>query len=439
MQQSTYSTQGGSTSLTSKILQGITEEQILDILKQNSLLPVKIQKTTIWFPTRCHEGDSNKLCFFRETKDFYCYTNCGRMNFIQLLSQIRNCSYREASTYVANLLNLQMQRRGVGTETHNMRLLLELESTMSFRKARNQRKSIKECSLSPIPSIEKSPLNFFEKNVFYEGWFNEGISVTTMQKFDIRWYEARKHIIIPHVNFNGELVGIRRRTLIPQEEEHGKYMPETFEKITYAHSLGLNLYGLYHNKEAIQKYHTAIIVEGEKSVLLSDTFFGEQSVAVATCGFNISNWQRDVLLKLGAKTVYLAFDKDFDPSLYVDKSGLLLRPEDSDTRKYIRYVQKIESLASKFFGFATVKVIWDEPNTEAFKGVLEGGHHFSFLNNDQIYSAASDYSHNNETKAETSSLSSGVLQQKDSPFDRGKDNLLYLLQNAITISQREQT
>ena len=42
----------------------------------------------------------------------------------------------------------------------------------------------------------------------------------------------------------------------------GQYMPEIMGEITYAHALGLNLYGLYQNQEAIRKYKKVIIVEG---------------------------------------------------------------------------------------------------------------------------------------------------------------------------------
>ena len=35
--------------------------------------------------TICHGGDSHKLCYFTKSKDFYCYTNCGRMPFFEFI------------------------------------------------------------------------------------------------------------------------------------------------------------------------------------------------------------------------------------------------------------------------------------------------------------------------------------------------------------------
>lgn len=133
--------------------------------------------------------------------------------------------------------------------------------------------------------------------MFYQGWLDEGISIETMQKFNIRWYEKEKHIIIPHYNFNGELIGIRRRSL-QEKDKDNKYMPEIIESVQYSHSLNLNLYGLNMHIKGILKTKKIVIVESEKSVMLAHDYYGEDAFVVATCGFNISNWQRDMILSL---------------------------------------------------------------------------------------------------------------------------------------------
>ena len=209
-----------------------------------------------------------------------------------------------------------------------------------------------------------------------------------MEKFGIKWYEQRKHIIIPHLNYNGDLVGIRRRTLNEEEIEYAKYMPETIENITYAHALGLNWYGLYQNKEAIQRSKTAIITEGEKSVLLSDSYFGKDSIAIATCGFSVSNWQCDILEKLGVQKIYLAFDKDFDSLKFEDDYGNYINQKDKDFKEYLRYYNKILKTGEKLSSFAKVEVLWDRQN---------------------------------------------LLELKDSPFDKGKKVLGQMLKTAIPI------
>ena len=219
----------------------------------------------------------------------------------------------------------------------------------------------------------------FHENTFYSGWINEGISIETMKKFGIRWYEFQKHIIIPHYNIDGKLVGIRRRSLRP-EDKNNKYTPEYVEGKSYEHPLGLNLYGLYENKKAIEKSKIAYIVEGEKSVLLSNTYYGNKSVAIATCGFNVSKWQLQALLNLGVDKVYLCFDKDFDIRL------------ESEYRKD----EKVWKKTSEENGI----------KDEYFTG---------YIVRDRM----------------------GLLDIKDSPFDKGKETFETLLKDAKKINKNE--
>ncbi len=89
------------------LLERITEEQILDILKSFGALPYgTFKQNEIWFKTICHGGDSHKLCYFRDSKSFYCYTNCGKMSLFNLIMKLRNCNFGEAINYVANVMGI---------------------------------------------------------------------------------------------------------------------------------------------------------------------------------------------------------------------------------------------------------------------------------------------------------------------------------------------
>ena len=58
-------------------------------------------------------------------------------------------------------------------------------------------------------------------------------------------YDPKRHaIIIPHYDINNNLIGIRKRTLVEEEEVFGKYRPATFNGKMYNHPLGFNLYNL---------------------------------------------------------------------------------------------------------------------------------------------------------------------------------------------------
>ena len=228
-----------------------------------------------------------------------------------------------------------------------------------------------------------SILNYFEDDVFYQGWIEEGITIETMKLFNIKWYEGQKHIIIPHYNVEDKLIGIRRRSLQEQDKDN-KYMPEIIEGVQYTHSLNFNLYGLNKHIVGIKKTKKIVIVESEKSVMLAHDYYGEDAFVVATCGFNISNWQRDMILSLGVEEVMLGYDKDFIPTDF-ENSG----ENDLEYKKYQRYVTRLYSLAYKFVAYCRTYILWDFDS---------------------------------------------LLQKKDSPFDRGKEVLEKIMKDKILVS-----
>ncbi|WP_313069914.1 hypothetical protein [Lacrimispora sp.] len=364
------------------LLELITEEQILRMLERFGAVPFgAIKDKEIWFQTICHSGNSHKLCYFRESKSFYCYTNCGQMSLFNFAMKVKNCTFPEAITFVANEIGIS-NRYGFNTMyISSNQELMKIDRYIQIR--RHAKKEIKQ-----LPKIETNILNYFEDDVFYTGWINEGISIKTMKEFGIHWYELQKHIIIPHTNVNGELVGIRRRSL-QEKDAKNKYMPEIIQGVTYAHSLNLNLYGLDIHLNGIKKSKKVLIVESEKSVMLAQDYYGEDTFVVATCGFNISNWQRDMLLSLGVEEVILGYDKDFDVLEFEDYD-----PDSEEYKKYERFVNRIYSLAHKFTSYCRTYVLWDNL---------------------------------------------GLLQKKDSPFDRGKEVLETLMKNKIEINtEREE-
>lgn len=329
-----------------EIIEKITEDAILNILSQNGIEPFTIKDNEIWFETFCHGGDSHKLCYFRNTKTFYCYTNCGSLSLFNIVMILNNCDFKDSIRYLAGFAGIDC-RRGFNKKQVKPK---DNEIYLSLRKRKSQSPETLK-----LPTYSSAVLDYFEPDMFYEGWIKEGISPQTMHDFDIRWYELKQSIIIPHTDSFGSLVGIRRRTLNDDElAAKRKYMPLILEGVQYSHPLGLNLYGLYQNKAAIQRQKKIFIFEAEKSVMLSHTFYGNNDCSVAVCGFNISAYQMKEILKLGVEEVVLCFDKDFDENDYADMSDT--SPE---YLKYKHYVKKILSMAYKFVPYCKTYVIWD--------------------------------------------------------------------------------
>ena len=266
--------------------------------------------------------------------------------------------FYEVVSYVANKAGISLrslERDGINSNISRevRQNLAEIDRVIEGR----QRQKREKYEITTF--YDDSILNFFDKTTFYQGWVDEGISFESMEKFGISWYESQKHIIIPHRNIDGKLVGIRRRSLKP-EDSHCKYMPEYIGSTLYDHPLGLNLYGFYENQKAIKRYKRAIIVEAEKSVLLSDTYYGDKSCTVATCGFNVSDWQINALLKLGVEDIYLAYDKDFD----VTKADKYRRNR-AKFRDFNHYRERLKNLCLRIAPYCNTYVILDK------RGLLE--------------------------------------------------------------------
>lgn len=206
-------------------------------------------------------------------------------------------------------------------------------------------------------------------------WLREGISEQSIKKFGIRFHIKENQIIIPYYDINKNLIGIRCRELEEDKiEDYGKYHPLYFNNIQFSHSLGQNLYGIYENQKTIKRMRRAIIVEAEKSVLLDNTYNDDYSITLACCGHNISKYQINLLTRvLGVSEITIAFDKEY---------------EDVKDEKAEKDKKLLQDICSRYKNHAVFSYIWDKEN---------------------------------------------LLEEKDSPFDKGKDIWEYLYKNRIKV------
>ena len=134
-----------------------------------------------------------------------------------------------------------------------------------------------------------------------------------MKKYNILYYDYQNKIIIPHYDIDNRLIGIRARTLNEDDAlKYGKYGPVKVQDTIYRHALSLNLYGINENQKDIQDLSTAIIFEGEKSVLKYNDLY-DYNISVASCGSSLNFKQLQILIKqLSVRNVILAYDKEFE-------------------------------------------------------------------------------------------------------------------------------
>ena len=288
----------------------------------------KEDEKSLQFPTICHnaniEDASFKLYYYKDTKLFHCYTECGdTFNVFELLIRYYRTRGIEKNFYdVFSIIANNFQDSEEGFEY------------FIYKKQEKKEKR----KLITLPEYNSSILNVFSKTYPPE-WINEGITPATMDKFNILYSISQNKIIIPHYDINNRLVGIRGRALNPEDIAEGKYRPVCIEGQMYNHPLSLNLYGLNFTKTDIDKTKTVVLFESEKSVMLMDSYFDINN-SVAVCGSNFNKNQLLLLLhNCKVENIIIAFDKEYE------------KVATDESRKYFDKLRMIGQKYSQYCNF----------------------------------------------------------------------------------------
>ena len=297
-------------------------------------------------PTICHnpldEAESMKLYWYQNNKIFRCYTECNEaMSIFTLYQKFMMINYHKVSFEEAVDFVKKCLKHITFSKTKKYKPDIDFEQ-YKF-----------DSSIPQLTEYPKAMLTYFLP-YHHPAWLRDGIKEDVMDKFHIGFWNAENKITIPHFDINGRLVGIRARTLNKEEaEEFGKYRPVQIGDTLYSHPLHFNLYGIYEHQDAIRKRRSAVIAEGEKSVLLDDGYYGKWSNTVACCGSNLNKFQVSLLTNiLGANEITIAFDKEY---------------EDWRSNEAQEYRMKIENICRKYSGQATFYYIWDIDNLLGYK------------------------------------------------------------------------
>lgn len=341
--------------------------------------------------TICHnvlgEG-SRKLYYYDNTKLFQCFTDCGAsFDIYELVQKVKNINgeYKIYYNREGNPVTREWQLFdavdfvavyfGFSVETSEFEdIQFKLKDWELFDKY-DKINQIKEApkQIVELKLYDDTILQHLPRPII-KSWESEGISREVMLKRGIAYDPRTQSIVIPHYNINGQLVGIRERTLIKEDEIYGKYRPAILNGLMYNHPLGFNLYNLNNSKDAIKIIKKVIVFEGEKSPLLYASYFGiENDITVACCGSNLLNNQMQLLLSLGVEEVVIAFDKQF---------------QEIGDKEWERLVKNYKTLYAKYGAYVQISFMFDKGN---------------------------------------------LLGYKDSPIDRGKDIFLKLFEERVTL------
>lgn len=298
-----------------------------------------------------HEG-SRKLYYYENSGLFQCWTGCGGFDIFELIQKVasiqwhREYDLNEAIRYVAYKFGLSAGFE-VDEEVLNEEDWKILEK---YNRIQNLEKKDYHVTLKPYDPIILSRFNY---NVKLTPWLNEGITQESLTKYNIGFYPGGDQITIPHYDVNGNFIGLRGRTLCAEDAKNfGKYRPINVNNTLYNHPLGMNLYGLNQAKENIAQMQTAIVFEGEKSVLLYQSYFPEANISVATCGSNISMYQIQLLIDAGAKNVVIAFDRQF---------------KEIGDDEWKHWTSNLQKIYNKYNNYVNISFIFDKNKITNYK------------------------------------------------------------------------
>lgn len=326
-----------------KLKEQITVEQIIKLVEKIGGDNIYSKNDNeIQFKTICHCGNSHKLYFYKDTKQFHCYSNCGQMDIVGLVQRVNNSSISDAVIFICEMFGFKNDIMVEGfNNSRNENLDMDILTRYDNKDSKNKADRV-------FKVIDEKILDVFYK-YYHPSFYNDGISVFSMYKFGIRYDILSRRIIIPHRDETGKLISIRCRNLDQELIDNGlKYTPITINNTILSARTSQYLFGLFQNGEAIRKAKRVVLFESEKSVMQLDTMFDGSSVGVAVMGSSLSKIQIELLVEFGVEEVVVAFDKEFDTY------------GSNEEKAYATKIRK--GTVNKLKPYFSVSVIWDRNN-----------------------------------------------------------------------------
>jgi hypothetical protein len=309
-----------------ELKESLTIEQIHGLVAELGGNPHPIKDNYFISQTICHnkpgEG-SYKLYYYGNTHLFRCYTSCGEVfDVFDLVRKQKSIlegqewSLQMAINYVAAFFGYTINDFNYQHDEAALKDWNYFKNYDRIKDIQEQKKIVE------LKTYDSEILKYLPHPHIIP-WEQEGITYEVSKHAGIVYNPVDQAIVIPHYDINGNLIGIRERTLVEENEKWGKYLPARLNGVLYRHPLSFNLYNLNRSKDNIKVMEKAIVFESEKSCLKYASLFGEDNdISVACCGQTLISHQLDLLFKVGAKEIIIAFDREGqkdDKKQYVKK------------------------------------------------------------------------------------------------------------------------
>ena len=341
-----------------KIKNNLTIEQVTDLVAELGGEPQQQKDNILVCKTICHNGcgqGSHKLYYYADTHLFHCYTGCGDASFdiFDLYKKVKNIEHNVEHTLPWSVAHVAAYF-GIADEVE--------ESVWDIQNPLQDWNILKRYATTavytPPTIIEPAPYDAsilkYLPHPKIQPWIEDGISQEIMEQRGICYDPVYHGIVIPHYNINGELIGIRERTLVKENaEKYGKYRPAILNSVQYNHPLGSNCYNLSYSCDNIRRTKRVLVFESEKSCLQYATMFGVgNDISVAVCGSNISWNQFTLLNRLGIKDMIVGFDRQYQ------KIG---------DKEYQNWINKLKMINKKYGNYVNISFIFDTKNLLDYK------------------------------------------------------------------------
>lgn len=351
-----------------EIKQNLTIEQVLDFVAELGGEPI-MHNNFFTAKTICHGGEAHKLYYYENTHLFRCYTECdSTFDIFELVVKIktnngekkkvsqqtnegrvlinRDWNLYDAVEYVAFYFGISADAGDffeIQGQLQDWNILTDYEKNNQIQL---------EQQIVELEVFDDSILKYFPRP-HISPWEEEGIKYEVLLNRGISYDPIHEGIIIPHYDIDNNLIGIRERTLIIEEEKYGKYKPAIINGKMYNHPLGFNLYNLNNSKHNIELIKKAIIFEGEKSPLLYASYFGaDNDISVACCGSSLITYQVKLLISLGVEEIIIAFDKQF---------------KEIGDDEWKRWKNKLIGIHNKYGAYVQISFLFDKKSQLNYK------------------------------------------------------------------------
>lgn len=273
-----------------KLLESISDEEIIEILIHLGCEKYKEHRNNISFHSICHNGSNLSLIYFRDSKQFRCFSSCAcNYNIYSLVQKINDYTFPQALKFVSDFVGREYEQEEVNEDD-------KVDDWNWIKKLKKKKYKVQEENIT----LSKNILQQFI-HLPHIKWINESINHKTQLEWDVFYHLASDRICYGIYDENNNLLSVKGRSV--DDEVEPKYL--------YLYPINKNnvLTGLNKTLPYILEEKKCLVFESFKSVMLSWQYGYKFSVSLE--GSNISDWQYEKLIKLGVEVIF-CYDKGLE-------------------------------------------------------------------------------------------------------------------------------